>query len=94
MGGAGAGCGWGPLVAQLGEAVFAKWAGQIGAKRVHLDGKPLRRYIVLPQCPNSERDSIMPCAVKTVLKPVYSSLSGDQSKGLSYLFFQKLAYTL
>ncbi len=32
-GGAGAGCGWGPLVAQLGEALFAKWAGQIGATK-------------------------------------------------------------
>jgi hypothetical protein len=36
--------GGGALVAQLGEALFAKWAGQIGAKRVHLDSKPLRQH--------------------------------------------------
>jgi hypothetical protein len=50
---AGAGCGWGVLVAQLGEAVFAKWAGQIATERVHLDSKPLRRHITSTQGPNS-----------------------------------------
>jgi hypothetical protein len=47
-GGALGGASWGrgvPLVAQLGEALFAKWAGQIGAKREHLDSKPLLRHI-------------------------------------------------
>ncbi len=71
MGGAvgGAGAGWGgALVAQLGEAVFAKWAGQIGAKRVNLNSRPLRRHIYFHRVPNSDKDSIMPCAVKSSFK--------------------------
>ncbi len=40
----------------------------------------------LNQGPNSERDFIIPSAVKSSLKPVYRSLSKDQSYILLYLF--------
>ncbi len=43
---------------------------------------------------NSERDSIMPCAVKSSFKPVYRYISRDQSFILPYLFWQKMVFTL
>ncbi len=42
------------------------------------------------QCPNSERNSIMPCVVKSI----YRSLSRYQSCRFRYLFWQKLIFTL
>ncbi len=47
------------------------------------------------QNPNSERDSIMPCAVNPVLKPVYRSLSLEISRIDSCIYFNiKLVCTL
>ncbi len=43
-----------------------------------------------PRSLNSDRDSIMPSALKFSLKPVYRSLSRPQSSRLPYLFLQKI----